>query len=55
MKEKLTKLQYDVTQNCATEPPFNNKYWDNKSKGVYVDIISGEPLFLSKHKTDEIF
>ena len=50
LKNILTPLQYDVTQNCGTEPPFNNKYWDNKEDGIYVDIISGEPLFLSIHK-----
>ena len=51
-KEKLTPLQLEVTQNCGTEPPFNNKYWDNKEPGIYVDILSGEPLFCSKHKYD---
>tara|TARA_Y100001968_G_C19025438_1_gene557204 strand:- start:68 stop:556 length:489 start_codon:yes stop_codon:yes gene_type:complete len=50
LKQALTSLQYDVTQNCATEPPFNNEYWDNKKKGIYVDVITGKPLFLSKHK-----
>ena len=49
---KLTKLQLDVTQNCGTEPPFNNKYWDNKEEGIYVDIIDGTPLFYSFHKYD---
>jgi len=49
-KSKLTPLQIEVTQNCGTEPPFNNKYWDNKEPGIYVDIVSGEPLFSSKHK-----
>ena len=49
-KRKLTKIQYEVTQNCATEPAFNNKYWDNNKKGIYVDIISGIPLFCSIHK-----
>ena len=52
LKEKLTKLQYDVTQNCSTEPPFNNEYWDNKEDGVYLDIVSGKPLFCSIHKYD---
>ena len=52
LKEKLTKLQYDVTQNCSTEPPFQNEYWDNKEDGIYVDIISGKPLFCSIHKYD---
>ena len=46
----LSKIQYEVTQNCATEPPFNNKYWNTKKRGIYVDIITGKPLFLSKHK-----
>jgi peptide methionine sulfoxide reductase msrA/msrB len=51
-KPELTKLQYEVTQNNATEPPFNNLYWDNKKDGIYVDIISGEPLFSSLDKFD---
>ena len=50
LKDKLTKMQYDVTQNCSTEPPFKNEYWDNKRPGIYVDILSGEPLFSSKDK-----
>tara|TARA_B100000945_G_C20382609_1_gene598043 strand:- start:534 stop:1049 length:516 start_codon:yes stop_codon:yes gene_type:complete len=50
LKTFLTPLQFDVTQNCATEPPFNNEYWNNNKKGLYVDIISGEPLFCSIHK-----
>ena len=52
MKDKLTKLQYDVTQNCSTEPPFNNEFWDNKEDGIYLDIVSGKPLFCSIHKYD---
>ena len=52
LKNKLTPLQYNVTQNDATESAFNNKYWDEKSEGLYVDIISGEPLFSSTHKYD---
>ena len=48
--KKLTTLQYKVTQNDATEPPFRNKYWNNKSEGIYVDIVSGEPLFSSTDK-----
>ncbi len=48
--KKLTKLQYEVTQNGATEPPFNNEYNSNFKKGIYVDIISGKPLFLSTDK-----
>ena len=50
--KKLTDLQYEVTQNCGTEPPFNNEYWDNKREGIYVDIVSGDPLFCSVHKYD---
>lgn len=52
MKEKLTNLQYAVTQHCATEPPFQNEYWDNKEAGLYVDLISGVPLFSSEDKFD---
>ena len=43
----LTPLQYAVTQNNKTEPAFNNRYWNNKQPGIYVDIVSGEPLFIS--------
>ena len=50
LKEKLTPLQYKVTQNNGTEPAFKNEYWDNKEKGIYVDIVSGEPLFSSLDK-----
>ncbi len=46
----LTKLQYNVTQNNGTEPPFKNEYWNNKRPGIYVDILSGEALFSSKDK-----
>lgn len=49
---KLTPLQYEVTQECGTEPPFNNEYWDNHEEGIYVDIVSLEPLFSSKAKYD---
>ncbi|MDD4170306.1 MAG: peptide-methionine (R)-S-oxide reductase MsrB, partial [Desulfotomaculaceae bacterium] len=52
LKERLTGLQYEVTQNSATEPPFRNEYWDNKRDGLYVDLISGEPLFSSRDKFD---
>ncbi len=52
MGKKLTDLQHEVTQNCGTEPPFNNEYWDNKKEGLYVDIVNGIPLFCSKHKYD---
>lgn len=51
-KNKLTSLQYKVTQEEGTEPPFKNEYWDNKKEGIYVDIVSGEPLFGSKDKYD---
>jgi peptide methionine sulfoxide reductase msrA/msrB len=50
LKKKLTPIQYQVTRKNGTEPPFNNEYWDNKEEGIYVDIISGEPLFISKDK-----
>ncbi len=48
----LTSLQYKVTQQNGTEPPFKNEYWDNKREGIYVDIVSGEPLFSSLDKFD---
>ena len=50
LKEKLTPMQYEVTQHSATEPPFQNEYWDHFESGIYVDIITGEPLFLSADK-----
>ncbi|MEF8726225.1 MAG: peptide-methionine (S)-S-oxide reductase MsrA [Candidatus Bipolaricaulota bacterium] len=50
LKEMLTSLQYRVTQEDGTERAFNNKYWNNKRDGIYVDIVSGEPLFSSTHK-----
>jgi peptide methionine sulfoxide reductase msrA/msrB len=50
--KKLTPLQYEVTQRSGTEPAFNNEYWDNKREGIYVDIVSGEPLFSSLDKYD---
>ncbi len=50
IKKRLTPLQYKVTQENSTEPPFNNEYWDNKKEGIYVDIVSGEPLFSSIDK-----
>jgi peptide methionine sulfoxide reductase msrA/msrB len=52
LKKRLTPLQYEVTQEGGTEPPFNNEYWDNKAEGIYVDVVSGEPLFSSRHKYD---
>jgi peptide methionine sulfoxide reductase msrA/msrB len=50
LRERLTPMQYQVTQQEGTEPPFRNEYWDNKADGIYVDIVSGEPLFSSTHK-----
>ena len=50
LRERLTDLQYSVTQHDDTEPPFRNTYWDNKQPGIYVDVVSGEPLFSSTHK-----
>ncbi|WP_431603043.1 peptide-methionine (R)-S-oxide reductase MsrB [Clostridium baratii] len=50
LKEKLTELQYHVTQNSLTEKPYDNEYYNNFKKGIYVDITSGEPLFLSTDK-----
>jgi peptide-methionine (R)-S-oxide reductase len=52
LKQKLTPLQYEVTQNNATEPPFRNEYWNETRDGIYVEIISGKPLFSSKDKFD---
>lgn len=52
LKERLTPVQYDVTQNEGTEPPFDNMYWNNHEPGIYVDIVSGEPLFSSTDKFD---
>lgn len=52
LKKNLTPLQYEVTQKEGTEEPFKNEYWDNKKPGLYVDISSGEPLFLSLDKYD---
>lgn len=50
IRNMLTDEQYTVTQNEGTEVPFHNAYWDNKEEGIYVDIVSGEPLFSSKDK-----
>lgn len=52
IKQMLTPLQYYVTQKEGTERPFNNAYWNNKADGIYVDVVSGEPLFSSKDKYD---
>ncbi|MDD5018568.1 MAG: peptide-methionine (R)-S-oxide reductase MsrB, partial [Eubacteriales bacterium] len=51
-EKKLTPMQYKVTRQNGTEPPFRNEYWDNKQDGIYVDVISGEPLFFSGDKFD---
>lgn len=51
-KQQLTPIQYEVTQNNGTEPPFRNEYWNTFEDGIYVDIISGEALFSSKDKYD---
>ncbi len=52
LKKKLNPMQYMVTQKEATEPPFQNEYWDNKNEGLYVDVVSGEALFTSLDKYD---
>jgi methionine-R-sulfoxide reductase len=52
LKEQLNELQYQVTQCDATERAFDNEYWDHKEEGIYVDVVSGEPLFSSTHKYD---
>ena len=52
LKKNLSPLQYEVTQQCGTEQPFNNEYWNNQREGIYVDAVSGEPLFSSKDKFD---
>lgn len=52
LKQKLTPEQYYVTQQQGTEPPFQNAYWNNEAPGIYVDIVTGEPLFISMDKYD---
>ncbi|MEE4275205.1 MAG: peptide-methionine (R)-S-oxide reductase MsrB [Thermoleophilia bacterium] len=52
LRERLTPLQYEVTQQDGTEPPFDNEYWDEHRDGIYVDVVSGEPLFSSLDKFD---
>jgi methionine-R-sulfoxide reductase len=52
LQKELTPLQYRVTQHEGTEPAFRNEYWDNKDAGIYVDVVSGEPLFASTSKYD---
>jgi methionine-R-sulfoxide reductase len=52
LKQRLTPMQYHVTQETGTEPPFQNEFWNEKREGLYVDIVSGKPLFSSKDKFD---
>jgi methionine-R-sulfoxide reductase len=52
LQKRLTPEQYRVTQHEGTEPPFRNEYWNNKKPGIYVDVVSGEPLFSSTDKYD---
>ena len=52
LKQKLTPMQFEVTQHAATEPKFRNEFWDSHKAGIYVDIVSGEPLFSSLDKFD---
>ena len=52
LRRTLTPMQYNVTQHEGTEPPFNNAYWNNHEAGIYVDVVSGEPLFSSLDKFD---
>jgi methionine-R-sulfoxide reductase len=52
LRARLTELQYQVTQREGTEPPFRNEYWDEHREGLYVDVVSGEPLFSSRDKYD---
>jgi methionine-R-sulfoxide reductase len=52
LKKELTPIQFEVTQNSATEPPFRNEYWNETRPGIYVDVVSGKPLFTSLDKFD---
>jgi len=52
LKKRLTPLQFEVTQNCGTERAFDNEYWSHHEPGIYVDVVSGEPLFCSLDKFD---
>ena len=52
LKQKLTPMQYAVTQNASTEPPFRNEFWNSHRAGIYVDVVSGQPLFSSLDKFD---
>jgi len=52
LRKRLSRIQYEVTQHEGTEPAFSNEYWDNKKAGIYLDVVSGEPLFSSLDKYD---
>jgi peptide-methionine (R)-S-oxide reductase len=52
LRKKLTPMQYEVTQNSGTEPPFRNEYWNDLREGIYVDVVSGKALFSSRDKYD---
>ena len=52
LRKKLSSMQYQVTQREGTEPPYDNEYWNNKHAGIYVDVVTGEPLFSSLEKYD---
>lgn len=52
LKQRLSPIEYDVTQREATEPPFQNQFWNNHTQGLYVDVVTGEPLFSSRDKFD---
>jgi methionine-R-sulfoxide reductase len=52
LKARLSPEQYEITQCSATEPPFNDEFWNHHDEGIYVDVVSGEPLFASVHKFD---
>jgi len=52
LRNRLTPMQFHVTQNNGTEPPFDNEYWNNEADGIYVDIVSGKPLFSSRDQYD---
>src|ERR1035438_3868877 len=52
LRKTLTPIQYEITQNAGTEPPFHNPFWDNHQPGLYVDVATGEPLFSSTDKFD---
>lgn len=52
LKNRLSEMQFEITQNSGTEPAFRNEYWNNHNEGIYIDIIDGTPLFLSRDKFD---